>query len=169
MKLMSRSIQHNHPFHPNFPLGGAMSVRWTLIPENFGISKREKLSSATICLIKWVNYIPKCSLPSGLSDEPFGEPLAPPHGEPESTDGGSVAIFGRKIDISPPSVIPSAAVWPVKRCHWVSHSSPSLEVQIAPPYDQPPPTPGRPAGENGRERPIKIGVSRPISTARAPG
>ena len=111
----------------------------------------------------------KCSWLSDLSDEPFGDPLAPPHGEPESTDGGSVAIFGQKIDTSPPSVIPSAAVWPVKRCHWVSHSSSSLEVQIAPPYDQPPPTPGRPAGENGRERPIKIGVSRPISTARAPG
>ena len=33
---------------------------------NFGISKGEKLSSATVCLIKWSSYIPKCSLPLGL-------------------------------------------------------------------------------------------------------
>ena len=47
MKLSIRSIQHSHPFHRIFPLGGAMSVRWTPIPENSGFQKREKLSSAT--------------------------------------------------------------------------------------------------------------------------
>ena len=66
-----------------------MSVRWTLIPEKFGISKREKLPSATTCLIKWQNYMSKCSLPAGLFNEPFGDTLAPPQGEPESADGGS--------------------------------------------------------------------------------
>ena len=73
-----------------------MSVRWTLIPEKSGFLKREKLSSATECLFKGQNYIPKCSLPFGLHDEPFGDTLAPPHGEPESTDGGSPAIFSKK-------------------------------------------------------------------------
>ena len=74
----------------------------------------------------------KCSLPSGLSDEPFGDTLAPPHVEPESVEGGSPAIFGQKIDGSPPSTVPSATMWSHGILNGVPHSSPSPEAQNQP-------------------------------------
>ena len=81
---------------------------------NFEISKREKLSSATRCLIKWSNYISKCSRPFGLSNEPLDFTLAPPPGKPERADGESPAIFDEKIESSSPSATPSASLWLVK-------------------------------------------------------
>ena len=111
MKLSTRSIHCSNNHDLIFPLGDAMTVRWTVIPEKSGFDKREKLSDATACLIKWSNYIPKCSRPLGLYNEPSGDTLAPPHEEPESVEGGSPATFRRKIDGSPPSTVPSANVW----------------------------------------------------------